>query len=223
MVSYRSPYNLHLLFCCVLSILALIWLVLIALFSAAIKRDFASLLRLPFLIHVHIFSCEMLLISHLKCPLSYFSSHFSLLVLVSSVLFLVAVISLPPRFFVVFNRCVDASTLSPILIIIIIIVIISLCEFFTQALTNGFSQEPKWQQVYPDAVVWMVSIRTPISNSSSSFTKPRGTVPSTPITIGITATLILHSFSFPTRSKNLSFFSFSISTLSARTTKSTIR
>ena len=34
-----SPYNLHLLFCCVLSILAVIWLVLMALFCAAIRRN----------------------------------------------------------------------------------------------------------------------------------------------------------------------------------------
>ena len=43
MVSSLSPHNLHLLFCCVLSILALIWLVLMALFCAAIKRDSISL------------------------------------------------------------------------------------------------------------------------------------------------------------------------------------
>ena len=42
-VSSISPHNQHLLFCCVLSILALIWLVLMALFCAAIKRDSVSL------------------------------------------------------------------------------------------------------------------------------------------------------------------------------------
>ena len=52
MVSSLSPHNLHLLFCCVLSILNLIWLVLMALFCAAIKRDLVSLLRFPFLSHV---------------------------------------------------------------------------------------------------------------------------------------------------------------------------
>ena len=41
-VSSRSPHSLHLLFCCVLSILALIWLVLTALFCAAIRRDSVS-------------------------------------------------------------------------------------------------------------------------------------------------------------------------------------
>ena len=39
MVSSLSQHNLHLLFCCVLSILALICLVLMALFCAAIRRD----------------------------------------------------------------------------------------------------------------------------------------------------------------------------------------
>ena len=40
MVSSLSSHKLHLLFCCVLSILALIWLVLMALFCAAIRRDY---------------------------------------------------------------------------------------------------------------------------------------------------------------------------------------
>ena len=39
-VSSLSPHSLYLLFCCVLSILALIWLVLMALFCAAIRRNF---------------------------------------------------------------------------------------------------------------------------------------------------------------------------------------
>ena len=48
-VSSLSPHRLHLLFCCVLSILTLIWLVLMALSCAAIRRDSVSLLRFPFL------------------------------------------------------------------------------------------------------------------------------------------------------------------------------
>ena len=48
-VSSPSPHNLHLLFCCVLSILALIWLVLMALFSSAIRRDSVSHLMFHFL------------------------------------------------------------------------------------------------------------------------------------------------------------------------------
>ena len=47
--SSLSPYNLHLLFYFVLSILALIWLVLIALFYAAIWRHSVSLSTFPFL------------------------------------------------------------------------------------------------------------------------------------------------------------------------------
>ena len=54
-----SPHNLHLLFCRVLSILTLIWLVLIALFCAAIRSDSVSLLRFPFLSHVQVLSCQM--------------------------------------------------------------------------------------------------------------------------------------------------------------------
>ena len=38
--SSLSPHSRHLLFCWVLSILALIWLVLMALFCAAIRRDY---------------------------------------------------------------------------------------------------------------------------------------------------------------------------------------
>ena len=42
-----------------LSVLALIWLVLMALFSAAIRINSVSLLRFPFLCYVQVFSCEM--------------------------------------------------------------------------------------------------------------------------------------------------------------------
>ena len=68
MVLSLSPYNLHLLFCCVLSILASIWLVLMVLFCAAIRRDSVSLLKFPFLSHIQVFSCEVLSISRLKHP-----------------------------------------------------------------------------------------------------------------------------------------------------------
>ena len=71
-----SIHNLYLLFYCVLSILALIWLVLMAWFCAAIKRDTVSLLKFPFLSHIYAFSWEMSLVSHLKCLYSCFSSHF---------------------------------------------------------------------------------------------------------------------------------------------------
>ena len=62
MVSSLSPHSLHLLFCCVLSILALIWLVLMALSCAAIRRDSVSLLKFPFRSQVQVFWCEMLFI-----------------------------------------------------------------------------------------------------------------------------------------------------------------
>ena len=67
-VSSLSPHSLHLTFCIVLSILALIWLVLMALSYAAIRRDSVSHLKFPFLSHVRVFWCEMLFISRLKRP-----------------------------------------------------------------------------------------------------------------------------------------------------------
>ena len=51
-VSSLSPHNQHLLFCCILSILILIWLVIMALFCATIRKDSISLLKFPFLSHV---------------------------------------------------------------------------------------------------------------------------------------------------------------------------
>ena len=67
-VSSLSPHSLYLLFCWVLSMLALIWLVLIALFCVAIRRDYVSLLKFAFLSQVQVLSCEMLFISRLKHP-----------------------------------------------------------------------------------------------------------------------------------------------------------
>ena len=45
-----------------------------------------------------------------------------------------------------------------------------------------------------NAVVWIISIRPPISNCSCSFPKLLGTVPSAPIATSITVILIFHSF-----------------------------
>ena len=104
MVWSLSRHSLHLLFCCILSILALIWLVLMALFCAAIRRESGSLLMFPFLSHVRVLSCEILFISRLKRPWSCFPSHFCfllfviLLSIVLSVLFPMAVISPRSRF-----------------------------------------------------------------------------------------------------------------------------
>ena len=106
MVSSLSLHSLHLLFCCVLSILALIWLVLTALFCAAIGRDSVSLSKFPFLSHVQVLSCEMLFISRLKRPQSCFPSYFCFLVIVIllfivlSVSFLIAEISPPSCFWI---------------------------------------------------------------------------------------------------------------------------
>ena len=47
------------------------------------------------------------------------------------------------------------------------------------------------QAVLNPDVIWMVSIRSPISNSSSPFSNPMGTVPSALITIGITVTFVV--------------------------------
>ena len=89
-----------------------------ALFCAAI-RDPVSLLSFPFFNHVHVFSYDMSLIGLLKRPESCFSSHSYFLVIallwiiVSFVLLLVAVISLPSRFYMLSSRrCINASMLS---------------------------------------------------------------------------------------------------------------
>ena len=77
-----------------------------------------------------------------------------------------------------------------------------------------------------NAVVWMVSTRPLTSKSSSPCTNPLMTVPSAPITNGITVISMFHSlFSFLVRSTNLFFFLLYITfTLwSAVTAKSTIR
>ena len=112
------------LFCCVLSIFAF---VLMFLWSngpyggicAAIARHSVSLLRFLFLSYVQVFSCELSLVRRLKCPQCCFSSHFCflviavLLILVLSVLFLVAVISLLLHFSMKSSsRCIAVSTLS---------------------------------------------------------------------------------------------------------------
>ena len=80
MVSFRSLHNRHLLFCWVISIIVLIWLVLMALFSTAFRRYSISLIRFPFLSQVQVFRSEMLFIGRLKRPYSCFSSHFCFIV-----------------------------------------------------------------------------------------------------------------------------------------------
>ena len=67
--------------------------------------------------------------------------------------------------------------------------------------------------VLNNAVVWMVSTRPPTSKSSSPFSNPLVTVPKAPITIGIIATFMFHSFfQFPCKVEVLivhfTFFQF---------------
>ena len=79
--------------------------------------------------------------------------------------------------------------------------------------------------VFNNAVVWMVSTRSPASKSSWPFNNPLVTVPKAPITIGIIVTFMVHSFfSSLARSRYLSLFSHSFSFIlwSAGTAKSTI-
>ena len=78
-----------------------------------------------------------------------------------------------------------------------------------------------------NALVWMVSTRPLISPFSSPCTNLLVTVPSVPITIGITVTSMFHSFLFssPKRFWYLSLFSlsFSFTLWLAGTAKSSIR
>ena len=117
-VSSQSPYNLHLLFWCVTSILTLIWLVLMTLCCTAFKRDYFCFLTFPFVNFVHVFSGEICLVSYWKSPYTCYSFLFFCFLIISvlfilelSVLFLMAEISLPLRFSVYslsLNRCSNA-------------------------------------------------------------------------------------------------------------------
>ena len=79
--------------------------------------------------------------------------------------------------------------------------------------------------VFNNAVVWMVSTRSPTSKSSRPFNNPLVTVPKAPLTIGIIVTFVFHSFSNSlARSTYLTLFSHSFNFIlwSAGTAKSTI-
>ena len=68
--SFRLHHHINYICYCVVSYLFWLWYdwFLWRCFCAAIKRDSASLLGLPFLSHAQAFSCEMLLIGRLKRP-----------------------------------------------------------------------------------------------------------------------------------------------------------
>ena len=101
-------------------------------------------------------------------------------------------------------------------------------------LADGLSLESERQQVsrtflcilasLNNAVVWIASTPPLISNSYNPLTKPLGTIPSAPVIIGITVTIMFHSFfNSLARFKYLSIFSFLIFFLwSAVKAKSTI-
>ena len=110
--------------------------------------------------------------------------------------------------------------------------------FFPPTAANDLPLDFGWTQVISNLqdflgiravlnndVVWMVSTRTPISMSSSSFNNSLVTVKKAPFTIGIIVTFMIHSFfNSLARSRYLSFFSHSFSFImwSAETPKSTI-
>ena len=81
-VSFLSPHSQHVLFYWVLSIHTLIWLVLMALFGAAIRRDSVSLLKFPFLSQIQILSREMLFMSRLMLFFFLFFPRFCFLAIV---------------------------------------------------------------------------------------------------------------------------------------------
>ena len=112
-VSSLSSHTLLLLFCCVLSLLVLIWLVLMVFFCVALRRDSVSLFRFS---HVK-FSRERRHFWCLKISRFFFSSHyyflviFVLLILVWSVLFLLVMDQCSSALFYIFfeslYRCIN--------------------------------------------------------------------------------------------------------------------
>ena len=83
---------------------------------------------------------------------------------------------------------------------------------------------PSILAIFNNAVVLLISTRSPTSKSSRPFNNPFVTVPKAPLTIGAIVTFMFHSFSDSlARSRYLSFFSHSFSFIlwSARTAKCT--
>ena len=83
-VSFLSSHNQHWLFCCILCIFTFFW--------AAIWRDSISLLKCPFLSHVQVSLCEILLGCCMKYPYSCFSSYFCFLVIIFLLIMMLAML-----------------------------------------------------------------------------------------------------------------------------------
>ena len=112
-------------------------------------------------------------------------------------------------------------------------------EIFTSALAVVYPLEFEWQQVFfslqdpsrilanlNKAVFRIVSTPPLISKSSSSSTNPLLTVPSAPITVGITVTFMFHCFCFQSSNKFkvlMSLFAVSLFLWSAWTAKAPFR
>ena len=105
-----------------------------------------------------------------------------------------------------------------------IIIIIILFESFSHQrwlmvlhLGMSNSKSPQVSRILPsiladlnNAVVWMVCTRPLISKSSSLCINPLVTVPSVPVTIGITVTFMFHNFSVLNRGLGTYLFFLSV-------------
>ena len=111
--------------------------------------------------------------------------------------------------------------------------------FFAPALADGVFLKFEWQHIFQvsktllgiladldNAVVWIVSARLPISNSSTSPINLCGIVPSAQIRTNITVSFMFYScyfFQFLARSRYLSHLFFIFTLWPTETAKSTIR
>ena len=105
----------HLIACIcyfVLSIIALIWLVLMALSCAAIRGDFVSILKFPFLSHVQVLSFEILFIS--RC-------------IYASTLSSMLASPLPPSFLETYSLSTSSLGCNALGIVISFLVLLSIC------------------------------------------------------------------------------------------------
>ena len=139
-----------------------------ALSLTAIRRHSSSLLRFPFLSHVRIFSCYILLVY------GFFFFFFFFFLLLLLLLLLLLFYSLR-----VFH------------------INVSLWSFPEVWVTASILNSPRLFSILADLnslVVWMASTRPVISKSSNLFNNPSMTVPRGLITVGINVTFIFHSF-----------------------------